>query len=226
LNSALLQQQGDLMRKIAPSILSADFTRLGQEIQAVAEAGADWIHVDVMDGHFVPNITMGPLVVEAVRRSTSLPLDIHLMISDPDRYIADFAAAGADYISVQVEVCLHLHRTVHLIRENGAKAGAVLNPATPVSALDLILGDLDFVLVMSVNPGFGGQRFIPATLGKIRQLRSRIDAAGLATLIQVDGGVNAGTIAEIADAGADIFVAGSAVFNSDNYTQAIAALKS
>jgi ribulose-phosphate 3-epimerase len=226
LNSALLQQQGDLMRKIAPSILSADFTRLGQEIQAVAEAGADWIHVDVMDGHFVPNITMGPLVVEAVRRSTSLPLDIHLMISDPDRYIADFAAAGADYISVQVEVCLHLHRTVHLIRENGAKAGAVLNPATPVSALDLILGDLDFVLVMSVNPGFGGQRFIPATLGKIRQLRSRIDAAGLATLIQVDGGVNAGTIAGIADAGADIFVAGSAVFNSDNYTQAIAALKS
>lgn len=214
------------MRKIAPSILSADFTRLGQEIQAVAEAGADWIHVDVMDGHFVPNITMGPLVVEAVRRSTSLPLDIHLMISDPDRYIADFAAAGADYISVQVEVCLHLHRTVHLIRENGAKAGAVLNPATPVSALDLILGDLDFVLVMSVNPGFGGQRFIPATLGKIRQLRSRIDAAGLATLIQVDGGVNAGTIAGIADAGADIFVAGSAVFNSDNYTQAIAALKS
>jgi ribulose-phosphate 3-epimerase len=179
-----------------------------------------------MDGHFVPNITMGPLVVEAVRRSTSLPLDIHLMISDPDRYIADFAAAGADYISVQVEVCLHLHRTVHLIRENGAKAGAVLNPATPVSALDLILGDLDFVLVMSVNPGFGGQRFIPATLGKIRQLRSRIDAAGLATLIQVDGGVNAGTIAGIADAGADIFVAGSAVFNSDNYTQAIAALKS
>jgi ribulose-phosphate 3-epimerase len=226
LNSALLQQQGDLMRKIAPSILSADFTRLGQEIQAVAEAGADWIHVDVMDGHFVPNITMGPLVVEAVRRSTSLPLDIHLMISDPDRYIADFAAAGADYISVQVEVCLHLHRTVHLIRENGAKAGAVLNPATPVSALDLILGDLDFVLVMSVNPGFGGQRFIPATLVKIRQLRSRIDAAGLATLIQVDGGVNAGTIAGIADAGADIFVAGSAVFNSDNYTQAIAALKS
>jgi len=214
------------MRKIAPSILSADFTRLGEEIKAVAEAGADWIHVDVMDGHFVPNITMGPLVVEAVRRSTSLPVDVHLMISNPDRYIADFAAAGADYISVQVEACIHLHRTVHLIRENGVKAGAVLNPATPVSALDLILEDLDFVLVMSVNPGFGGQRFIPATLGKIRQLRSCLDAAGLATLIQVDGGVNADSIAGIADAGADIFVAGSAVFNSGNYTQAIAALKS
>lgn len=214
------------MRKIAPSILSADFTRLGEEITAVAEAGADWIHVDVMDGHFVPNITMGPLVVEAVRRSTSLPVDVHLMISNPDRYIADFAAAGADYISVQVEACIHLHRTVHLIRENGAKAGAVLNPATPVSALDLILEDLDFVLVMSVNPGFGGQRFIPATLGKIRQLRSRLDAAGLATLVQVDGGVNPDTIAGIADAGADVFVAGSAVFNSGNYTQAIAALKS
>ena len=214
------------MRKIAPSILSADFTCLGQEIQAVTEAGADWIHVDVMDGHFVPNITMGPLVVEAVRRSTHLPVDVHLMITDPDIYIADFAKAGADYISVQVETCPHLHRTIHLIKENGAKAGAVLNPATPISALENILEDLDFVLIMSVNPGFGGQQFIPGTLGKIRQLRARIDGAGLQTLIQVDGGVNTATIADIASAGADIFVAGSAVFNTSDYAQTIAALKS
>ncbi len=213
------------MRKIAPSILSADFTRLGQEIQSVAKAGADWIHVDVMDGHFVPNITMGPLVVEAVRRSTDLPVDVHLMISDPDRYIGDFAQAGADYISVQVETCTHLHRTIQLIKENGPKAGAVLNPATPVDVLDLVLEDLDFVLIMSVNPGFGGQKFIPASLEKIRQLKSRIDRAGLPTLIQIDGGVNRNTIAEIAAAGADVFVAGSAVFNSDDYAETIAALK-
>ncbi len=214
------------MRKIAPSILSADFTCLGQEIQAVTEAGADWIHVDVMDGHFVPNITMGPLVVEAVRRSTHLPVDVHLMITHPDIYIADFAKAGADYISAQVETCPHLHRTIHLIKENGAKAGAVLNPATPISVLENILEDLDFVLVMSVNPGFGGQQFIPGTLDKIRQLRARIDGAGLQTLIQVDGGVNTTTIAGIASAGADIFVAGSAVFNTSDYAQTIAALKS
>ena len=214
------------MRKIAPSILSADFTCLGREIQAVTEAGADWIHVDVMDGHFVPNITMGPLVVEAVRRSTHLPVDVHLMIEKPDRYISDFAKAGADYISVQVETCPHLHRAIHLIKECGAKAGAVLNPATPASVLDEILEDLDLVLVMSVNPGFGGQQFIPGALRKIRQLRSRIDSAGLHTLIQVDGGVNTSTIAEIALSGADIFVAGSAVFNSDDYAKTIGALKS
>lgn len=213
------------MRKIAPSILSADFACLGQEIEAVANAGADWIHVDVMDGHFVPNITMGPLIVDAVRRSTTLPVDVHLMITDPDRYIADFAKAGADYISVQVEACTHLHRTIHLITENGAKAGAVLNPATPVSSLECVLSDLDFVLVMSVNPGFGGQAFIPASLDKIRQLKRNIDAAGLDILIQVDGGVNRDTIQAIANAGADVFVAGSAVFNTDDYAHAIARLK-
>ena len=214
------------MRKIAPSILSADFTCLGKEIQAVTEAGADWIHVDVMDGHFVPNITMGPLVVEAVRRSTHLPVDVHLMISNPDNYIADFAKAGADYISAQVETCPHLHRTIHLIKECGAKAGAVLNPATPIGVLDNILEDLDFVLIMSVNPGFGGQQFIAGTLAKIRQLKSRITDDRLPTLIQVDGGVNKNTVADVARAGADIFVAGSAIFNTSDYAKSIEELKS
>ena len=211
---------------IAPSILSADFTCLGQEIEAVEKAGADWIHVDVMDGHFVPNITMGPLVVEAVRRSTSLPVDVHLMIDNPDSYIADFAAAGADYISVQVEVCPHLHRTIHMIRENHAKAGAVLNPATPLCSVEEILADLDYVLVMSVNPGFGGQKFIPAVLEKIRKLRDTIKERGLATLIEVDGGVNSETISDVSRAGADVFVAGSAIFNTGNYGEAIDTLKS
>lgn len=214
------------MKMIAPSILSADFTCLGQEIQAVEKAGADWIHVDVMDGHFVPNITMGPLVVEAVRRSTKLPVDVHLMIENPDAYIQDFAAAGADYISVQVEVCPHLHRTIGMIRECGAKAGAVLNPATPLAALDYVLDELDFVLVMSVNPGFGGQKFIPASIDKIKRIKDAIRAKGLATLVEVDGGVNSATIAAVDQAGADVFVAGSAVFNADDYRQAIDALRS
>jgi ribulose-phosphate 3-epimerase len=214
------------MKKIAPSILSADFSRLGQEVKAVEQAGADWIHVDVMDGHFVPNITMGPLVAAAVRRSTTLPVDVHLMIENPDLYIADFAKAGADYISVQVETCPHLHRTLHLIRENGAKAGAVLNPATPLSAITYVLEDLDFVLIMSVNPGFGGQKFIPSALDKIEQLKSLIEESGLDTLIQVDGGVNADTITEVSAVGADIFVAGSAIFNTDNYKESISMLKS
>ncbi len=213
------------MKKIAPSILSADFTCLGQEIKAVEMAGADWIHVDVMDGHFVPNITMGPLVVEAVRRSTKLPVDVHLMIDRPDLYIPDFAAAGADYISVQVEACPHLHRTVHLIKENGAKAGAVLNPATPLACIDYILQDLDFVLIMSVNPGFGGQQFIASSIDKISQLKTLINDKGAAALIQVDGGVNSTTIAEISQAGADVFVAGSAIFNSNDYRQAIDVLR-
>jgi ribulose-phosphate 3-epimerase len=211
---------------IAPSILSADFTCLGQEIKAVETAGADWIHVDVMDGHFVPNITMGPLVVEAVRRSTRLPVDVHLMITDPDRYVRDFAAAGADYLTVQVEVCPHLHRTIHLIKENGVKAGAVLNPATPLSSLDHILEDLDLVLIMSVNPGFGGQKFIPGALDKIRRLKDRIRDRNTAALIEVDGGVNSATISEIANAGADVFVAGSAIFNTADYKQAINGLRS
>ncbi len=213
------------MKLIAPSILSADFTCLGKEVESVSNAGADWIHIDVMDGHFVPNITMGPLVVEAVKRVTKLPLDVHLMIANPDQYIADFIAAGADYLSVQVEVCTHLHRTIHRIKEKGSKAGAVLNPATPLSTLDYVLEDLDFVLIMSVNPGFGGQSFIPCSLEKIRALRARINQLGLPILIQVDGGVNAKTIAQISEAGADVFVAGSAVFNSDNYQQTITNLK-
>ncbi len=214
------------MTLIAPSILSADFSCLGKEVKAVEKAGADWIHVDVMDGHFVPNITMGPLVVEAVRRSTTLPVDVHLMIENPDQYIPDFAKAGADYISVQVEACPHLHRSINLIAEHGAKPGVVLNPATPLSSIAYVLDDLEFVLIMSVNPGFGGQKFIPAALDKIQQLKSLIDEKELDILIQVDGGVNKGTIRNVSAAGADVCVAGSAVFNTDNYAQTIATLKS
>lgn len=214
------------MKRIAPSILSADFSRLGEEINAVQQAGADWIHVDVMDGHFVPNITMGPLVVEAVRRSTDLPVDVHLMIENPDRYISDFVKAGADYLSVQVEACKHLHRCIQMIKDTGTKAGAVLNPSTSLDALKWILEDLDFVLIMSVNPGFGGQKFIGSALEKIRRLRDMINDQGLNTLIQVDGGVNGRTIADISAAGADVFVAGSAIFNQGDYKAAIQQLKS
>ncbi len=209
------------MKLIAPSILSADFARLGEEIQAVEAAGADWIHVDVMDGHFVPNITIGPLVVEAARRSTQLPLDVHLMIENPDRYIEDFVKAGADLVAVQVETCMHLHRTVQLIRECGARPGVVLNPTTPLTSIDWILEDVDFVMLMSVNPGFGGQKFIPSTLGKMRQLRSMIDERGLSTLIEIDGGVNPTTIGDIAAAGADVFVAGSAIYGTSDYAATI-----
>jgi ribulose-phosphate 3-epimerase len=213
------------MPLIAPSILSADFTQLGNEIRAVEKAGADWIHVDVMDGHFVPNITMGPLVVEAVRRSTTLPVDVHLMIANPDAYIESFTKAGADIITVQVETCPHLHRSIHLIKEKGAKAGAVLNPATPLSALEWMLGDLDVVLIMSVNPGFGGQKFIASSLEKIRRLRALINDRGLNTLIEIDGGVNSNTVAAVVRAGADVLVAGSAVFGNRDYAQTIARLK-
>lgn len=211
--------------KIAPSILSADFTRLGAEIEAVDNAGADVIHVDVMDGHFVPNITIGPLVVEAVRRMTKKEIDVHLMISDADKYVDHFIKAGADWVTVHVEACTHLHRTVSRIKELGCKAGVVLNPATSLSTLDYVLEDLDLVMLMSVNPGFGGQSFIPSTLPKIWELRQRIDAMELNVGIEIDGGINSTTIADVAEAGANIFVAGSAVYGSDDYTETIADLR-
>jgi ribulose-phosphate 3-epimerase len=209
------------MKYIAPSILSADFVRLGDEIKAVEAAGADWIHADIMDGHFVPNITFGPLIVEAVRRVTPLPIDVHLMIENPDGYIAEFAKAGASYISVHIESCTHLNRSVQLIRECGARPGVVLNPSTPLQTLEWILNEVDYVLIMSVNPGFGGQKFIPDTLDKIRDLRQIIQSRNLRTMIEIDGGVNENTIPAIANAGVDIFVAGSAIFGSRNYMETI-----
>jgi ribulose-phosphate 3-epimerase len=209
------------MKLIAPSILSADFSRLGEEVSAVEKAGADWIHVDVMDGHFVPNITMGPLIVEAVRRVSTLPIDVHLMIEAPDRYIADFAKAGAAFISVQVEACVHLNRTIQHIRETGARPGVVLNPSTSLDTITWVLADVEFVLIMSVNPGFGGQTFIPGSLDKIKALRKMIDDRGLSTLIQIDGGVNPENIKSIAQAGADVFVAGSAIYGTQDYKKAI-----
>lgn len=213
------------MKKIAPSILSADFSRLGDEIRAVEAAGADYIHIDVMDGHFVPNITIGPLIVDAVRKVTELPLDVHLMIENPDRYIPDFAAAGADIIVVHAEAVNHLHRTVQLIQSLGKKAGVSLNPATPLNVLDYVLEELDLVLLMTVNPGFGGQSFIEACLPKIHALRAMLDRRGCEAELEVDGGVKASNIARIAHAGADVFVAGSAVFGSDDYGATILEMK-
>lgn len=213
------------MKKIAPSILSADFSRIGDEVRAVEAAGADYIHIDVMDGSFVPNITIGPLVVEAVRRVTRLPLDVHLMIDAPDRYIGEFAKAGADIIVVHAEATNHLHRTVQLIKSFGKKAGVSLNPATSLHSLDYILDELDLVLLMTVNPGFGGQSFIDACLPKIQALRGLLDKKGLETELEVDGGVKESNIAQIAHAGADVFVAGSAVFGSSDYAATIAEMK-
>ncbi|MGD8892499.1 MAG: ribulose-phosphate 3-epimerase [Desulfobacterales bacterium] len=209
------------MKYIAPSILSADFSKLGDEIKSVEAAGADWIHVDVMDGHFVPNITIGPLVVEAVKRVTSLPVDVHLMIENPDRYIKDFAKAGADLISVQVEACVHLNRTIQMIKEFDRRAGVVLNPSTPLSSLEWIMEEVDYIMIMSVNPGFGGQKFISNSLDRVRALRKMIRDRGLATLIEIDGGVNEKTIKNISDAGVNVFVAGSAIFKSPDYKKTI-----
>jgi ribulose-phosphate 3-epimerase len=211
------------MIKIAPSILSADFARLGEEVRAIASA--DYVHVDVMDGHFVPNLTIGPPVVAALRKVTDQPLDVHLMIENPDLYIPAFAEAGADIITVHQEAVYHLHRTVQLIKSCGKKAGVSLNPATPVSALEVILDELDLVLVMSVNPGFGGQSFIPSALTKIDVLRREIDRRGLAVELEVDGGVKVDNIGLIARAGADVFVAGSAVFNTPDYAATIEELR-
>ena len=211
--------------RIAPSILASDFGRLAAEVQAVERAGADWIHVDVMDGHFVPNLTIGPAVLRAVRRATALPLDVHLMIEAPERSLADYAAAGADRIGVHVETCPHLHRTVQQIRGLGKKACVVLNPATPVAAVEPLLADVDQVLVMSVNPGFGGQSFIEGVLAKLAQLRRWIDERELAVELEVDGGITPDTIERAARAGANVFVAGTAVFGEPDYRAAIADLR-
>ncbi len=213
------------MVKIAPSILSADFSKLGEEIKDVERGGADYIHVDVMDGHFVPNITIGPLIVDAIRPVTKLPLDVHLMIENPDAYIEAFVNAGADYITVHVEACRHLHRTVHYIKSLGVKAGVVLNPATPVSAIDHIIEDIDMVLLMSVNPGFGGQKFIPSVLSKISAVKEMAESKGLNIEIEVDGGVNEETAKQCMEAGATVLVAGSAIYNQTDRAKAIAALK-
>ncbi len=201
------------MVKIAASILSADFSRVGAQITEAVDGGADYIHVDVMDGHFVPNITIGPLIVEAIRPITSLPLDVHLMIENPDRYIADFARAGSNIITVQWEACPHLHRVVQAIKELGVKAGVAINPATPVSSLTDILPDLDLVLIMTVNPGFGGQTFIPNSIRKLRALKQMMAEQGATCEVEVDGGINATTAAAAVSAGAEVLVAGSAIFN-------------
>ena len=208
-------------QRIAPSILSADFARLADEIQAVEAAGADLIHVDVMDGRFVPNLTIGPAVVEAIRKVTSLPLDVHLMVVEPERLISEFADAGSDYLTVHVETCPHLHRTIQQIKERGIKAGVTLNPATPLSLLESILSEADLLLIMSVNPGFGGQKFIPQVLEKVRQARKLIDSQGLSVELEVDGGVKVNNMKELAAAGATIFVAGSAIFGSTDYKSTI-----
>ncbi|WP_018132910.1 ribulose-phosphate 3-epimerase [Effusibacillus pohliae] len=210
------------MIKIAPSILSADFAKLGDEIRVIEQGGADYVHVDVMDGHFVPNLTIGPLIVQAIRPHTRLPLDVHLMIEQPDRYIPDFARAGADIISVHAEACPHLHRTIQLIKSVGARASVALNPHTPLAMIEHVLDDLDMVLLMTVNPGFGGQKFIGSVVPKIRSLRQSLDARDLRHIdIEVDGGINPETSAIVREAGANVLVAGSAVYGAPDPVEAI-----
>ena len=211
--------------KISPSILSADFSRLGEEIKAVEAAGADFIHIDVMDGRFVPNLTVGPLIVEAVRSVTTLPLDVHLMIVEPDDFISEFIKAGASIVTVHIEACPHLHRTIQRIKQLGAKAGVSLNPATSIGTVEEILQEIDLLLIMSVNPGFGGQTFITRTLEKIRMAREMMEASHLAPILEVDGGINTSNVQQVISAGADCLVAGSAVFKSADYGKAISQLR-
>lgn len=213
------------MKKIAPSILSADFSKLGEEIRAVELAGADLIHIDVMDGHFVPNITIGPSVIESLRGITKLPFDVHLMIENPERYIGAFVSAGSNMITVHVEAATHLHRLVEMIRESGCKAGVSLNPATPLDQVEEIIPDVDLLLVMTVNPGFGGQKFIKTMESKIKKARNLVDRLSPDTLIEVDGGITLQNIKAVSDAGADIFVAGASVFKSGNYQRTIGEMK-
>ena len=213
------------MKKISPSILSADFTCLAKEIKAVEDAKADYIHIDVMDGHFVPNISVGPMIVEAVRRVTRLPLDVHLMIEKPEQYIPQFAKAGSDIITVQVESTWHLHRAVQMIKELGVRAGVTCNPSTPLDFLEHVIDDVDMVLVMSVNPGFGGQEFIPAALEKIKTVRKMLDAHHSNAELEIDGGIKINNIGAASKAGADVFVSGSAIFGNDDYKKTIRAMR-
>ncbi|MBF5042379.1 ribulose-phosphate 3-epimerase [Aggregicoccus sp. 17bor-14] len=210
---------------ISPSLLSSDFGRLAEEVRAVEAAGADWVHVDVMDGRFVPNITLGPVIVQAIKKAATKPLDVHLMIVEPEKYIEAFAKAGADILTVHAETCPHLHRTLQQIRQAGARPAVVLNPSTPLAMVEEVLGDVDMVLLMSVNPGFGGQSFIESTVDKVRRLRGMMDARGVKAHIEVDGGINAETAKRVVEAGADVLVAGSYVFGAKDYAKAIASLR-
>lgn len=210
---------------VSPSLLSSDFGRLAEEVRAVEAAGSDWVHVDVMDGRYVPNITLGPVIVQAIKKAATRPLDVHLMIVEPEKYIEAFAKAGADILTVHVEACTHLHRVLQQIRHAGARPAVVLNPATPLSAVEEVLGDVEMVLLMSVNPGFGGQGFIPQTVDKVRRLRAMLDARGLDTHIEVDGGINSETARLVVEAGADVLVAGSYVFGAKDYAAAIRSLR-